>query len=475
MIARVLGRSRAAFGDHLSGHLLVMGAATVVGRGLTFGTVAYTARVVGRHSFGLLGYGVAIAAYAAILVGPGLLVWGTRAIARDRARAGTLLVVINAVQLTLACVSYGALLVVAWRLFAPDQRGVVAAAGISLFAVAVSVEWVAQGLERFRLVALGQVVAAITALVLTVALIHGPTDVWRAPLATAAGQMLGACLVVASLLRAGHLRHPRLDVPGGLAILRASLPLGLSVAMVTVLHYANNIYLGASRGPAELGTFVAGYRVLEVLAFVPGVVTAVFLPRLSRLHGEDRSQWRASMHTYVAIAMTLAVLPAAIVAIESPALVSVVYGPDYSATAPVLAVMSFGIVFNFAAIAYINGLLTIGRDRAYIASIGAAMVVSVLAGALLVPRFGLWAATGVVSSLDFVTWCVTLPYYRSSGAPLFLLAWVRPLAAGAVSAAVLLGLGALGVGLLARLVAGVLAYGLVALPLRRTLGLLGRA
>jgi O-antigen/teichoic acid export membrane protein len=124
--------------------------------------------------------------------------------------------------------------------------------------------------------------------------------------------------------------------------------------------------------------------------------------------------------------------------------------------------MAFGTLFNFAAIAYLMGLLAAHRDRAYLASLGAAAAASVVGGLLLVPTLGLLGATVVVSLLDFLAWSVTLrTHWRLSGT-LFLHEWVRPVVAALLVAAWLLLGSALGITFVPRAaIGGVFYLGLV--------------
>ena len=417
----------------LAGSLAALAVSAAVSRAVTFVTIAYTARVLGREAFGLLNFGQSLAAYASILVGPGLLVWGTRAIARRSQMAADYLLVINLVQLALAAISYLCLVGVAHLFFQPAEQRMAIFAGVGLFAIAASVDWAGQGLERFRQVGAAQVTGSLAALLLTVLFVRSAADVYRVPLTLAAGQIAGAATLLGLLIGQRALPRLRREFGAVPAMLRAALPLGATVAMVTVLHYANSLYLEFFRGAGELGIFAAAYRLVEVLTFVPGIVSSVFLPRLARGFAEDRPAALIDLRRYIRLVMSLGFLPAVFFAVEPGPLVSLVYGPDFAASAPVVAVFAVAVLFNFAAVAYINALLGMGRDRGYVTSISAALVVSVVGGLLTVPRYGLWGATTTVAVLDLVTWLAALPFCLRAAGSLFLAEWVRPLAAALVT------------------------------------------
>lgn len=450
----------------LAGNLLWLGAAGAAAWGMNFVTLAYTARALDKEAFGLLNFGLSIAAYATVLVCPGLNIWGVRAIAQDRQRAGRYLILVNLTQAALAVVAYLTLFLIASFFFDTAERQITLVAGLSLFAFAAGAQWVCQGLERFKLIGGAQVTTSAVTLLGVLVFVRFPADVYLIPLITAASQMLTAGMLFVFLHRSVAILFSKLEWCWVGAALRASVPLGMSTVMITILHYANNVILQFYRGSAELGLFSAGFRLVEVLTMVPGLITTIFLPRLSRMFNMDHPRVRQEMGWYVSLTMSLAFLPGVIFAVEAPELIRIIYGPQFAQAVDVLRVMGFAVVFNYAAVAYIMGLIAVGRDQAYLWSIFAAMVLSVIGGLLAVPRFGLGGATVTVASLDFATWLVTLPTHRKVFGSLFLSEWAQPIVAGTALAVWLLMAGGFGLPFWLRVPVGALLYLAIVIPWR---------
>src|SRR5206468_224399 len=146
---------------------------------------------------------------------------------------------------------------------------------------AATVDWVFQGLERFGSISLSQIGASLLTLLLTVALVRSPGDVYLVPVLPVVGQVLVAGLLVGALCREGLVSFRGVEWNLFAAILRGVLPLALSGVMVTVLHYANNVFVYWYRGRTELGLFAVGFRLWEILTPVPMLIANVFLPHLA--------------------------------------------------------------------------------------------------------------------------------------------------------------------------------------------------
>lgn len=445
----------------LPSRLVWLGAAGGVAWTLNIIGLAYTARVLGSVTFGLLAFGLSIAAYAAVLAAPGLNVWGIRAVSRDVGAAGRYLAIVNGTQLVLGIVAYAITALGAAILLPANEAGLVIATAIGVFSLGVGVQWLCQSLERYDLIGISQLITGVATLALIVALVRGPADVVRVPVAMLAGQAIAGAATLVLLARTGRLRSIRIRFGESLQALRTSLALGVAPILITILHHANTLILQLTRGAADVGLFTSGYRLIEMLGIAPTLVTSLFFPRLARSPAGGPA-WVEDMRGFVTLTMALAFFPALVMAIEGGEIARTLYGSDYQQAGPVIRIMSFGVLFNFAAIAYLMGVLAAHRDRAYLVSLGLTAVVSVGGGIALVPAFGLFAATVIVSALDLVTWLLTLPVHRRVAGTIYLGAWVRPGGAALVTGLWLVLSPQVGVPFLARLVgAGLLYAGLV--------------
>lgn len=440
-------------------NLFSTGLATAFAKIMNVVLLGYAARTLGPENYGLVGWGVSIAAYASIFISPGLVTWGARAVAYDRPHAGRTLVIVNLTQIVLACLGYGLLVLFAWQFAtSPAQRTIVLLSGLVLFNQALSADWIFRGLELARIPANLSIITTVINAMGLFALIHAPADVF---VYVAIGLVANLITILTGYgILLGQFRF-RLALPARLEFRQAlisSLPLGVALAVVIILHYANNLIVQAYLGTAALGVFMAAFRLLEQATTIPGILGIVFLPRLARIvkSGEARAQQEALV--FARVHLLAAFFVAGFFLAEAPAIVRVLYGPAYAQTVDLLRILAVAVIFNYAICGYTNCLISFGKDRVMVLVVIVSAVVSVGGGLLLVPWLGTLGAAIVVACIDLAGWLISLPYYRRAVGTLQLKAWVNPLLGGAGIVLVSVGLQAVGAPLWLRIPSATLVY-----------------
>jgi O-antigen/teichoic acid export membrane protein len=404
--------------------------ATILGKLISLVALGYPARKLGPKGFGMVGYAVSVSAYAAILLSPGLMTWGTREIARAKAQAGKTLLIVNLTQLFLACLAYGGLAVFAFRTSDPGQRIVFFLSGLVLFYTALTADWVFNGLELMRIPAAFGVLTSALCVVALFALVHSPRDVFRYAAIAPLSGIFVAALSYGYLY--GKMRLPWVWPSAGefRAALWSSLPLGGVMALVTVLHHANSLIVKVYLGTASLGVFLSAYNLLGIAGTVPGILGSVFLPRLARIVADGMGHAAQEAKLFAQVHMTLAFFIAAFMLVEAPVIVRTLYGARYAGAVSLLRLMAIALIFNYAICGYTNCLISFGLDHVMLAVVIVCTLVSVGGGLLLVPRFGSLGAAIAITGVDLSGWLVSLPYYRRAVGSLQLNTWWRPLLGG---------------------------------------------
>jgi len=169
----------------------------------------------------------------------------------------------------------------------------------------------------------------------------------------------------------------------------SSAVLGINVANF-VSRRADDFLIGAFLGPVALGLYAVAYRVLLIMTEVLlRTVEGVTFPVLSRLGSDlDRTRRAYYMITQASAAITM---PAFLgVAVLAPQIVEVLFGSKWTASAPVLSVLSLtGITLG---IFYFNGSVfkALGRP-------GHALQQAVVNGAASVLGFTIAAQYGILA------------------------------------------------------------------------------
>jgi O-antigen/teichoic acid export membrane protein len=422
-------------------NLASLGGATVASRLIGLITLGYTARVMGPEHYGIIGFGASVAAYAGIVISPGLMTWGARELARDRANAGRYLVIVNLTQLVLALLAFSGLIAFAFlALSDPVERTVVILSGLVLLQTALAAEWVLNGLELVRVTAgIGLVSTCISTAGLLL-LIRSPEHLYRVPLLSLGVGLLSSCITYAVLLKRLGVRLILPSAREFRTALRASAPLGVTLALVVVLHHANNLIIRAFVGQAELGMYLASYRLLELATTVPALLGTAFLPRLYRSVADSPEASAREARLFAQVHMTLAFPVAAMFLAEAGTIIGMVYGESYLAAVTLLRIMSLAVLFNFAICGYSNCLIAFGRDRVMLAVVVASAVVAIGGGLLAVPVLGATGAAIVVAGVDMAGFLVSLPAYSRTIGALQFGTWTLPALGGGCMVAMSFGL-----------------------------------
>jgi len=391
-------------------------------------TLGYAARVLGPNNYGLLGFGASVVAYAGILISPGLLTWGARSIAQDRTKAGQFLIIINFSQLILASLTFAGLFLFT-QYFLEDsvEKKIVLIYGLVLFQIALSVDWVFNGLELMRIPALLGVLSSTLGTIGLFTLIRSPDDLFIYPFIGYGVSVISYAVVYGLLYFKLKIGFSWPQPAQFKQALLASLPLGLMMALVVILHYANNLIVKAYLGSATLGIFLASYRLLELASTIPGILSSVFLPRLARVVANSGRNAQLEARYFAQVHMMIGFFIAAFMLAEAPAIIGLIYGQKYVAAVNLLRIMSVGVLFNFAIGGYTNCLISFGQDRVMILVVVVSAVVAVGGGFWLVPRIGALGAALVISSIDLCGWLVSLPFYREKIGSLQFRTWLLPL------------------------------------------------
>ena len=455
MESRLQRLTRSTFVRNLVG----LGGATLLNRLLGLLTLGYAARQLGPESYGLIGYGASVAAYASILLSPGLSTWGVREVARDREAAGRLLVIVNGTKLVLALLGMLAVVVFAWGWLPTErERWIVLLSCLVLLTQALSADWVLNGLELARVSAGFGILGTLASTVGLLALVHEPDDAYVVPLLA-----FGAGLI--SLLPAYPMLLKRLGLrivwPTAMQVrqaLLASMPLGLTSATVVVLHYANNLIIKGYLGDRELGVYLSAFRLFELAGTVPTILAGAFFPRLARSVAGTPDRAMREARLFARVHMVPAFLIAGMALVEAEGVIALLYGAEYAQAVPLLQVMSVAVLFNYAICGYTNCLISFGRDRVMLIVVVVSAIVSVGGGLWLVPKFGSLGAALVIACVDLAGWLVSLRAYREAVGTLQMATWIRPLAGAVCACGTSLLLQAVDVPFLVRVPLAVLVY-----------------
>jgi polysaccharide transporter, PST family len=188
-------------------------------------------------------------------------------------------------------------------------------------------------------------------------------------------------------------------------LLSASWPLLISSFAVVVYTRTDQVMLTLMRGDAENGIYAAAQRLSEILYFVPVAVMAAANPALLRAHQEGRSAYESRLGRVFGLLLWSAVLLALPISLLSGWIVTTLFGPEFRASGPVLALHVWAAPAVFLGVAQATWFVAEGRERALLSRTLAGALLNVALNAILIPRLG---AVGSAAATLVAQWVASL-------------------------------------------------------------------
>lgn len=405
---------RAAPAESRPGYrFLTLGAGELSSRLIAFLGTIYLARQLGAEMYGVIGFGFAVLLYATIVADCGLEHTGPREVVVSRDALPTFLGSVLVVRIVAATVM--AVLQLSMAAVMPNpERGVLAMYAIALIPVGFNLRWAHLGLERAGLVSLSRLLAEGLKLSLIVALVRGPSDVLLVPAAQLAGDTMGAMVLLWSLYRRGEISLRRIQIAPGLGAVRRALPMLANATLAAVIYNSDLIFLRFFRDASEVGRFLAAYTILNFVGILGHLLSLSLMPELTRLRPATGRRTELLQRSVVA-ATALGLPIAAGAALTAPLIVAFAFGPEYSSSAPALALLVWSFPFLLYRSVMQAALVSAEHIGDVVKTTGIAALSNVALNFIAIPLLGMMGAAITTVLAELVRAYSARKYARRDG------------------------------------------------------------
>ncbi|MHB1406919.1 MAG: flippase [Desulfitobacteriaceae bacterium] len=378
-------------------NLMSVGLSSVFAQFLTFLTIAYIARVVGKEGFGSINLAQAIITYFSIFTLFGLQTHGVREVSKGSASHSLILGEILTARLSLFVLSYAALFLLA--AFLPKDfsfKILLILYGLTLLPTALNIDWFYSGIEEMQHNAVYNILRNAFPFFLLMALLHNEGQLNFVPLATFAG------LVVAtgyqySILKEKGIRY-KLGLPWTQVqkYLRVSFPFFLSGLLAMININIDRIVIGFSRTDSELGLYSAAYNIILFLTNVVAIIFVPVFPRLVKHHHDGDKEGLSRLTATVAKFISLFILPVAVGGIVlAEKIIILLYGQEYAPAAGPFTILLIFSVLLFTREIFGYQLNAWHLEKSYLKIIGLSSVLNLALNLILTPRYGIYFAASI--------------------------------------------------------------------------------
>lgn len=199
---------------------------------------------------------------------------------------------------------------------------------------------------------------------------------------------LGSALLAGLFVGRRSLSWPRFDWSAWRLILREAAPMGAAV-IVSALYLRTLVVMSSLLTNAyQTGLFATSYRVLEILAAIPGLMVASAFPIMAKAAFNDEKRLRYILQRLIEASFLIAVLLIVVMTIAAGPIVRILGGSSYEPAANVLRIQCFALFGSFASVIWTTALIAIRRQSALVLINTVALVAVAAFGGALIPIYG---------------------------------------------------------------------------------------
>ena len=271
-----------------------LAASNVVGQMLTLWGFVRIARILGPDSFGHFVFAQTVSLYFLYLADFGLQTRGTREVAQcaqNNSEIGQLVGRITLLRIVTALVAFLILLIT--TVFIPksdDVHRTILIFGLSVFPSAILLEWVFQGMEQMKPVAIGRVLRGCLFAGLVFFFVESEDDLDNAALYYVLGILGSSFLLLTWYLKTsppwGGLHG--ITFRGLRETFLSAFPFAIGAFITQVNYNFGTFTLGLFLSDRQVGLFSASYKIILFMwAFVVVAASNAILPLFVRMHSGD--------------------------------------------------------------------------------------------------------------------------------------------------------------------------------------------
>jgi O-antigen/teichoic acid export membrane protein len=382
-----------------------LGSGEFVGRLCAIATLAILGHRYGATVVGIFALAQGVAQYLQPLIDFGLRHTGARLVAKY---PGAISFIVRSVQLRRGTMLLVALPMVVTYVFylRVDLRYKFFILGFAACAClyALSLDWLAWGKERFRLVAFSRAVGPVAVLVF---LIFGSSSI--NPLAFLfAGNALGQLLLVLitwlwwrSERQQGSQKTELIEIEAALRF-RRTVILGFALLSNMAFNTVDILLLGVFSSPAEVGIYSAAYRIFNQALLMYYLLTQSLYPRFAKLPEPERKQMLRPP-ILIALFACGGVLTILFI-LTGKAIIALLFGPLFANSYPLLSVLAFSIPMDFITSYLSTAYVAWGMERQVLVCTATGAITNIGLNVAFMPLYGAKGAaiTTVVSYLVFL-------------------------------------------------------------------------
>ncbi len=228
----------------------------------------------------------------------------------------------------------------------------------------------------------------------------------------AASYVLDACLLAILLISAYLASEKKVfkfafDRVLFYKILKYSWPLMLSAAASFLLLRIDQVIIGKLLGDVSVGIYSAAVKLVEIFYFIPTLVCYSLFPAIvNARQGSDVSFAKRLKSLYLFM-FFVALFLAVFLSLFSRPIISLIFGQEYSAAAPILRIYAWSNIGMFLGMAINYRLISENREKFIFLTQIVLVIINVALNLAFLPLFGM-AGSALATLISYSLWPILM-------------------------------------------------------------------
>jgi O-antigen/teichoic acid export membrane protein len=381
-------------------------------KGIVFFSTMYLMRTILPEGNGVIAFANSYLCYFLLFVVLAFNTVGTREIAKFPQKIKEYTDTITTTRLILACIMFLIYSLVIFSINDTRETQLVTfIIGFQLFANAINMDWVFQGIEKMEILAIRQVFTSSVTFIGYILLVHSKADIYTAVIISSGSILLNVILLFIYYVRSIAKYTFKIDFVLLKDILKSALPLTIYIFSVTVLNQTNNIVLKFYADDYSVGILNAAFKITQFAIIPSSIIQMAFYPVLSRSTNIDERKkiYKKFSTSNIMFGSIITVC----LFVFSDIFIKMIYGIKYQDAGSVLQILAFTSIFVFISTSITPTLIAWKEEKKVMYAISIGSAISLICNFVLIPRYGKYgAATSNVIGEIAISIGLTLAMYK---------------------------------------------------------------
>jgi O-antigen/teichoic acid export membrane protein len=390
---------------------------------INFFFITYVARYLGAEGFGILAFALAFTAIFGVFADIGLSTLTIREVARDKSLAPKYLRNIAILKVILVIATFGLISLTINLLGHPGQTIMVVyliALSVLLDAFSQMFYSIFQAYERMEFYTAGWILRSALLLAGALFAISRGLDVTAFALLYLIASL--ATLAYNSILSIWKFAKPKVEIDFGFwkQTLKQAWPFGLVVTFVNIYYWVDSVMLSLMKGDEVVGWYNVAYRLVLVLAFIPGAYFSSVFPVMSRFYVSSKGSLKFTYEKSVKYMAILAVPIGVGTTLLAERVIISIFGAEYSHSIIALQILIWSMVFIWVSGVFAQLFNSLNRQTIVAKVTGSCALLNVILNLILIPRYSHIGASTARVATEFTAlalvflWSLRIGYGLSS-------------------------------------------------------------